>query len=134
MDSTEPDHVSRDPDVGYKRPPKHSRWQPGQSGNPKPKRYRLLAKADVIIDSLFAKRFKVVRNGKPQTVTGFEAILIQLFAKEMAGHRQAMKVRFKYMELAAAPAGAKQILLRSYGGSVHADEGCGDRRIGASDL
>jgi hypothetical protein len=75
-----------------------------------------------------------VRNGKPQTVTGFEAILIQLFAKEMAGHRQAMKVRFKYMELAAAPAGAKQILLRSYGGSVHADEGCGDRRIGASDL
>ena len=65
-------------------------------------------------------------------MTGFEAILIQLFAKEMAGHRQAMKVRFKYMELAAAPEGAKQILLRSYGGSVHADEGCGDRRIGAS--
>jgi hypothetical protein len=58
MDSTEPDHVSRDPDVGYKRPPKHSRWQPGQSGNPKPKRYRLLAKADVIIDSLFAKRLQ----------------------------------------------------------------------------
>lgn len=134
MDSTEPDTVRRDPDVGYKRPPKHSRWQPGQCGNPKRKRYQLLARADVIIDSLFAKRFKVVRNGKPQTVTGFEAILIQLFAKEMAGHRQAMKVRFKYTELAGAPAGAKQILFRSYGGSVHPDEGCEGRRIGAGDL
>jgi hypothetical protein len=134
MESKEPDTVRRDPNVGYKRPPKHSRWQPGQCGNPQRKRYRRLARADVIIDSLFAKRFKVVRNGKHQTVTGFEAILIQIFAKEMAGQRQAMRVRFRYMELAPSQEGAKQILLRSYGASTHTDEGCDDRKIGAGGL
>jgi Family of unknown function (DUF5681) len=134
MNSSDAGKVPRHPDVGYGRPPRHSRWQPGQCGNPKRKRIRLPARADVIIDSLFAKRFKVVRDGEPQTVTGYEAILIQLLAKETAGHRQAMKVRFKYMEIAQSPEGARPILLRSYGPQQRADEGHEDGGIGMGDL
>ena len=63
-------------------------------------------------------------------MTGYEAILIQLFAKEMAGHRQAMKVRLKYMELAQGPERAQPILLRSYGVPVQADERREDRANG----
>jgi hypothetical protein len=56
---------SREYEVGYKRPPKHSRWKPGQSGNPKgyvmPKNVRELNNA---IDGILAEQEEIKKGKK----------------------------------------------------------------------
>jgi hypothetical protein len=42
-----------------------------------------------------------MENGVSRRVTVFEAILYQLWIKEMAGHKRAIAVRLKYQEFTA---------------------------------
>ena len=102
-----------DDTVGYKRPPKASRWKKGQCGNPGRKRTRALKGAAEIIDQLFAKPVNVVENGSARRANGLEVIVSQLVKKEMAGDRRAMAVRLKYAEFAVRQNVSRDILITS---------------------
>jgi Family of unknown function (DUF5681) len=92
----------KDCGVGYKRPPKDSQWKPGQCGNPK-RQYKRASKGTIeIIDRLFAGEIDIMEYGVSRRVTVFEAILYQLWIKEMAGHKRATAVRLKYQEFTAS--------------------------------
>jgi hypothetical protein len=95
--------VSTDPknsDVGYGRPPTKTRWKKGQSGNPR-RRYPARSRTTVeMIDRLFLKPVEITVNGETQRVTTLEAILLQLWMKEVAGNQRALIVRLKYQEFA----------------------------------
>jgi hypothetical protein len=89
-----------DDDVGYRRPPKHTRWKKGQSGNRR-RKYPARSKGTVeMIDRLLLKPVEVTVNGETKTVPTLEAILLQLWLKEVAGDRRALSVRLKYQEFA----------------------------------
>ncbi len=65
---------SLDSEVGYKRPPKHSQWKPGQSGNPKgrPKRKKSLP---VLLKETLFRPVTIKERGKRRKVPYIEALL-----------------------------------------------------------
>ena len=89
-----------DHEIGYGHPPKQTRWKKGQSGNPG-RRYPARSKGTVeMIDRLFLKPVEITVNGKTKTVSTLEAIVLQLWLKEVSGDRRALNVRLKYQEFA----------------------------------
>jgi Family of unknown function (DUF5681) len=92
----------KDGEVGYKRPPKSTQWKKGQCGNPK-RQYKRASKGIVeIIDALFEEQIDIRENGVPRRASVFEAVLLQLWMKEMAGDKRAIAVRLKFQEFVAS--------------------------------
>lgn len=74
--------------VGYKHPPEHTRFQPGQSGNP---RGRPKNKAELrdIIDKVFNETVVVTIKGRKKRVSTMEAVVRQTVAKAAGGDSKA---------------------------------------------
>ena len=78
-------------DVGYGRPPTQSRWQPGQSGNPKgrpkPSKAALLeSMANVLSQPVTARGI----DGKAIELGGLEAAYLALCRKALKGDNGAL--------------------------------------------
>lgn len=71
-------------EIGYGKPPKHTQWQKGQSGNPSGKK----TKAETIeatLKKLSAKEIVVHDKGVPVTMTQQEAMCSTVYVKAMNG-------------------------------------------------
>jgi hypothetical protein len=89
-----------DDETGYGKPPKHTRWPDGQSGNPN-RRYPKRVETTVeLIDKLLLKPLEITVGEKSRRVTTLEAILFRLWQKEVLGDPRALKIRLKYQEFA----------------------------------
>jgi hypothetical protein len=81
--------TGNDHEVGYRKPPKHAQFRPGQSGNPmgRPRGTRNL-KIDVrtMLNALVG----VTQNGKPRKISTQEAMLLRLRAKALSGDGRAL--------------------------------------------
>jgi len=79
-----------DDDIGYGRPPRHTRWQKGQSGNPRgrPKGSRGL-KTDLHAE--LVSRMTIQINGKPVTATKQQLMIKTLTARAAAGDVRAIQ-------------------------------------------
>ena len=88
--------------VGYGRPPRHSQWKKGQSGNPKQRRKRQPKSVATMVDEFFAREVDVVENGVSLRRTAFEIIFLQLYKKAIAGNTRALNVLKKYGDFAAS--------------------------------
>ena len=84
-----------DYEVGHGRPPKHTRFKPGISGNPKgrPRSRKNLA---TVFDAASNERVSVTENGKRKTITILEAIMKQVTRKAAAGDQRAQRL---YLDL-----------------------------------
>lgn len=87
-------------EVGYKRPPKETRWKKGQSGNPANRRPVQALGALEAIDRLLLRPIEVVEKGETKRVTSLEVILRQLWQNELAGSQRALSVLLKYEAIA----------------------------------
>ena len=95
--------MSRPPEdyeVGYKRPPKAMRWLKGQSDNPLRRHPVRTISALESIDRLLLQPIEVVEKGKSRKVTALEAIVLQLWQKELSGDRRALVARLNYERIA----------------------------------
>ena len=85
--------MSENPDyeVGYKKPPAHTRWQPGQSGNPRgrPKRERDF---DKLIDQELGQTLRINENGQSRVLTKREIIIKGLVNDAMKGDARARRM------------------------------------------
>jgi hypothetical protein len=88
-------------EVGRGRPPKQTRWKKGQCGNPNRTRKRTPKPVVEMIDAFFAGEIDIVEEGISRRVSNFEAVILQLWIKAMAGNKRAMNVLLKYKEFAA---------------------------------
>lgn len=75
--------------VGYGKPPKHTRFKTGQSGNPKgrPKGTNNF-KTDLL--TTLKSSVKVTRDGKPRKVSTQEAALLRLREQALGGNTRAL--------------------------------------------
>lgn len=77
-------------DVGFGKPPKHSQFKKGQSGNPNRK-----SKSPKSPNQLFKdegeKTIKIIENGKEQILSKYEVIVKSIFAKACKGDLAAIK-------------------------------------------
>jgi hypothetical protein len=71
-------------DVGYGKPPQHTRFKPGQSGNPKgrPKQCQNLKSE---IRNALVKKVTVTENGRVRSMSRLKAIVTGLTAKALKG-------------------------------------------------
>ena len=85
------DKGKKDYDVGYGKPPKHTQWQKGQSGNPSGKKKT----EDSFIDKvkkIASEELVVHKGGVPQSMSYLDAAIYALFAKAQNGNPQAFKI------------------------------------------
>jgi hypothetical protein len=70
--------------VGYRNPPLHSRWKPGQSGFPsgRPKGRRNFK---TVVLSVLKSLVQVTRNGKLRKISTQEALVLRLLEKGLKG-------------------------------------------------
>jgi hypothetical protein len=68
-----------------------------------------------LIDAAFEAEIDIVEKGVSRRVSVFEAILIQLWIKEMSGEKRATAVRLKYQEFVASRAGPRPIVIEHVG-------------------
>jgi hypothetical protein len=82
--------------IGYGRPPKAMRWKKGQSGNPKGKYSPRDNSVVATIDRLLLTRVDLNISGDARKVSTLEAIILQLWIKEISGDRRALRTRLRY--------------------------------------
>jgi hypothetical protein len=78
-----------DSKVGYKRPPRHTRFRPGLSGNPRGRQPGVRNFATDVKAALKAP-VAVTINGKTRRVSTQEAILLRLSEKGLKGEQRAL--------------------------------------------
>jgi len=88
---------SDDDRIGYKRPPRKTRWKKGQSGNSR-KRQKRSESALATVDRLLLVSTPITLNGNATRVTAIEAIVFQLLRKSMSGNARAFRVLLKYKQ------------------------------------
>jgi hypothetical protein len=89
--------------VGYGKPPSHTQFVKGQSGNPKgrPKGSQNLA---TILTKVSRERVKVTENGRTRYITKFQATMLQLVNKALSGDLNAAReLRSWFTSFAIAP-------------------------------
>jgi hypothetical protein len=77
-------------DIGYGKPPKHTRFRKGASGNPRgrPKGTRNFG---TVFNSALQEKVGINENGKRKTITKLAAACKQLVNKAASGDLQAMR-------------------------------------------
>jgi hypothetical protein len=75
--------------VGYCKPPKHTRFKPGQSGNPKGKKKGTRNFSSQVMTTL-QMPVVLTDSGKPRKVTTSEAALLRLREKALKGDGQSL--------------------------------------------
>lgn len=77
-----------DYDVGYRKPPHHTRFKPGQSGNPKGRsRGNRNLKTD--LSEEMAERIEVAENGRKKKITKQRLVLKAMATKAIKGDTRA---------------------------------------------
>jgi Family of unknown function (DUF5681) len=82
------DKVRNDYEVGYRKPPKQTRFQKGKSGNPKG-RPRGSRSSATLLREILSERVEVRENGSTRTVTKKELILRYAVNKAATGDSRA---------------------------------------------
>ena len=62
--------------IGYRRPPRHSRFRPGQSGNPRGRPPGVKSLSD-IVRKIIGQKVTVTENGRARRIPRLEAILLR---------------------------------------------------------
>jgi hypothetical protein len=86
-----PPRRKRDYEVGYGKPPRHTRFKKGQSGNPRG-RPRASKNLSTLLTEVLNERVTVAENDSRRKITKREAIIIQLVNRSAQADLQAIKI------------------------------------------
>ena len=83
--------------VGKGKPPQHSQFRKGQSGNPSGRRRGSLNMA-TLLERALSERVAVTENGKRKTITKLEAMFKQLANKAASGDTRVIRLLMPFAE------------------------------------
>lgn len=83
--------VNDDYVVGYGKPPLHSRWASGVSGNPSGAKKRARTLTEEVSDVL-SQRIAINQNGQRQMITKLRATVMQTVNKAISGDARSTKL------------------------------------------
>jgi hypothetical protein len=86
-----PSDNERDYKVGYGKPPRHTRFQKGRSGNPH-SRARETKNLSTLLDHELNERIVVTENGRRRTISKWSAFIKQLVNRAAGGDLRAGKM------------------------------------------
>lgn len=91
MNDSNNEDQPKDSQVGYGRPPEHSRFAKGRSGNPlgRPKGSKNIA---TVLNETLRQKITITENGRRRTVTKLEAAMSQLTQKALSGDLKALQL------------------------------------------
>jgi hypothetical protein len=84
--------------VGYKRPPRHSRFRSGQSGNPRG-RERSVRNLRTDVKATLAGSIVLNERGKPKRVSTQEAMLLRLKEKALKGDTRFLELLIRLAQM-----------------------------------
>ena len=86
-----PNNKKKDYEIGYKKPPVHSIWKKGQSGNLKGRKKGKVRLVDMddVFDEVLAALVAVNENGRPQKMSKLRAFATQVVNKGIKGDGKA---------------------------------------------
>jgi Family of unknown function (DUF5681) len=90
-DEIDRDRPNGDGAVGYRRPPRHAQFKPGQCGNPRgrPKGARSIG---TVLQEIMRQRISVTENGKTRRMSTLEVIFRRLANEAMRSDPKAVKL------------------------------------------
>lgn len=95
-------------DVGYGKPPRHSRFKPGQSGNRRG-RPRNVKNASTVVREALTAKVKLKENGRSRSMSKLEVSVTQLANKAAGGDLKAIQMVIGlYREVEAEAGGRSQ--------------------------
>lgn len=83
--------------VGFGKPPTHSRFQKGQSGNPKGRR-KGSKNLSTLMERALNERVTIKENGSQKIITKREAFLKQLVNKAASGDPRSIQLAINYLQ------------------------------------
>jgi len=86
-----PPETRRDYEVGYGKPPRHTRFKKGQSGNPRG-RPRGAKNLPTLFSEALNERVIVTENGGQRSITKRQAIITQLVNRSATADLRAIKI------------------------------------------
>jgi uncharacterized protein DUF5681 len=101
-----PDNQESKYEVGFQRPPRHTQFRKGTSGNPKgrPRETKNLA---AVLDEALAEKVAIVENGRRRKITKRCAMIKQLVNKAASGDLRASR-QLTDLEFRLNPEGVRQ--------------------------
>src|SRR5215211_6609624 len=78
-------------EVGYRRPPVHSRFQPGRSGNPRGRPRRLMPTANDVFSQELYRTVEVREGGKVTKMPLMQAVFRAFIAAAAKGNGPALR-------------------------------------------
>jgi Family of unknown function (DUF5681) len=82
--------------VGYKKPPTHSRFKPGQSGNGRG-RPKGAFTAKALFRKVMNEKLTITENGRPRKLPSAELVFMALRNKALKGDHKAQQTMFEFM-------------------------------------
>ena len=103
-----PDNRDSDYQVGYGKPPQHTRFKKGESGNPtgRPKGSKNLT---TLLEKELKQRVVVTENGRRRSITKQEAMVKHLVNKAVSGDRPLMQLLLDEIRLLEARAASSPL-------------------------
>ena len=83
--------------IGYGRPPKHTQFKPGQSGNPRG-RPRKSKQVEALIQSELNRTLVIKEGGREVRITKREAIVKQLVNSAIKGDTKPLQMMIAHLE------------------------------------
>jgi hypothetical protein len=83
--------------VGYRRPPKHTRFQPGQSGNLGGRPVGVKSLSD-IVRKIVGQKITVTENGRTRRIPRLEAILLRAASEASRGDVASLRLLLQLAE------------------------------------